>query len=203
MPVEGIFTEIEPRIHAHTKKNIHLQAVRFRQDRLDGVVCVNLRASREQFGRIISQSFIARAGDPVPAIVFLIPKALLNNHCVHAQAVHTTNLVVPVGVGQPSDRRIPMAAFLLAPVCDAYPGAIDRTSGANVRGKYFQIAHHANRAARVGCDKDQAMPARPLLSRMTIVNADVAMSVYFHVLLMEQSSCRLPVQKERERILSV
>ena len=94
----------------------------------------NLCTSREQCGWIVGQPFVARAGNGIPPVVFLIAKALLNDDRVHAQAVHAANLLPPVGFSQLPDRRIPRTAFLVAPMCDANPGAIDGTSRTNLRG---------------------------------------------------------------------
>src|SRR5690349_22624574 len=99
VPIERSRTEVEPGIHAHAEKHMHLQPIGFGQDRFEWIVSSNLCTAWEQLGWIVRESLVTCGRDGVLAIVFLIAKTLLDHHRIHPDAMHTINLFAPIGFG--------------------------------------------------------------------------------------------------------
>src|SRR5215472_4294163 len=117
--------------------------------------------------------------------------------------MHSSNLLAPIVVVQLADGGIPIAPFLIAPMCDPNPGAIDRSRRANLRGQDFEIACHANRSGSAGRDENENVMTCPLFGGVPIINVPIATGPHFHCLLMEQGGWCFLVKIEREGILAV
>ena len=92
-------TEIKPGVHADTEKHIHLQPIGFGQDRFEWILGSNLCPTGEQLGWIVRQPLVAGSEYRIPTIIFLVAKTLLNHNRIHSDAVHTVNLLAPIGFG--------------------------------------------------------------------------------------------------------
>jgi hypothetical protein len=114
---------------------------------------------------------IARGGDVVVAVMGLVAKDFLDHHGIHAEVVHGEDLLTPVVFSELADISVPVAAFFLAPVHDAYPGAIDGTGGANGGRQHLDFAFGTHLAATTGSDKNDTVAARPVLSGAAIEDA--------------------------------